>query len=359
MNNQLTPRINNLETNVVIDGGMDFWPQGDSISFPNNTGLYGSSMFKLYNLSTSVTLTHAKSTSSPTTQLASSSSITKTGAGTLAAGSLVQYDYTVEGFDALSIYKEDFSVLFWVKSSVATARSVAVRNSTVSHSFVKTYNINAANTWELKVLKFSSLESSSGITNKDSGVGAFISFPVVGGSTYQTATTNQWISGGFTLATGQDTTWLTGTTHDFFITGVMVLPGDWTAMQSNPASYRFIRAGRNWADEFDMVSRYVEILGGNPNMVLSSGLSLNTTTATGYLAYKVAKRTTPSILFSSVTSFRYNNATNNFTSTNIVAASVNLHTAAFSLTTAGIAAGNIPGTFDTLGTAYVLIDARF
>lgn len=357
MNNQLTPRINSLETNVILDGGMDFWPQGDSLTWPNNSGGHTSSMFKFYNNSTGVTVTSAKSNLVPNTQLLSSNRISKTSAGSVAAGTTVQFDYTVEGYDTLNIYKEDFSVLFWVKSSVAAARSVAVRNSTASHSYVKTYTINQVDTWELKVLKFKSLESAPGITYRDNGAGAFISFPIVTGSNYQTAFTDQWVSGSFTCATGQDTTWLTGTVHDFLITGVMVLPGDWTAMQSNPASYKYLRAGRNWADEFDMISRYVEVLQGSSSPI-GSAYTVNATTARAIVMFRTTKRAVPTITASSNVGFRYYSSENAHLSTNITATSPGQSSFICDLTHAGGATLHRSGYIEIVGSSFLLIDAR-
>jgi hypothetical protein len=357
MKNQLTPRINNLETNILLDGGMDFWPEGTSRAFINNGAGYGSSMFKFYNLNTGITITNSKDSAVPTSQLAASNTLSKTAAGTLSASTITQHDYVIEASDVLNIYKQDFSVIFWVKSSVASTRSVAIRNSTATHSFVQNYTINSANTWELKVIKYSALETCPGLIARDPGsVGVFLSFPVVNGSTAQTATLNQWISGSFTSSTGQDTTWLTGTNHNFSISGAMVLPGDWTSLQANPLAYTYLRAGKNYADEFNMISRYIEVTAAGAQ--LGGGFSNNTTVANFILLFKVLKRVAPTITYSNTTGFRYSNATNNYNATNITTTVSGTFSASIALTTSGIAAGNIPGSFDST-TGIIYIDARF
>jgi len=357
MNNQLTPRINNLETNVILDGGMDFWPEGDSRPFVNNGAGYGSSLMKFYNLNSGITITNFKDSSVPTTQLAASNTLSKTASGTLSPSTIIQHDYVIEASDVLNIYKQDFSLIFWVKSSVASSRSATIRNSTASHSFVQNYTINTANTWELKVLKYSALQTCPGTINKDAGnIGAFLSFPVVNGSSAQTATLNQWISGSFTSSTGQDSTWLTGTTHNFSISGVMILPGDWTALQANPLAYTFIRSGRNWADELNIISRYVEVFPAGAQ--LGGGFSNNTTVANFILPFKVLKRVAPTISYSNTTGFRYSNATNNYNAVNITTTVSGTTSASIAITTSGIAAGNIPGSFDST-TGIIYVDARF
>lgn len=288
MSKNLTPRINRIEPNLIIDGGMEIWPEGTSRTLTNGAGLYGSVLMKLYNLTSGISITNQRLANVPANSgLVFSNAVTKTAAGTLAAGTIIQYDYAVEGYDVNRIVNSDFSVIFFVKSTVASRRTVAVRNGTATHSFLQDYQINAANTWELKVVKFSALSTCPGTILRDNGVGMFLSFPVVNGSSAQNPTTNQWLTGSFTTTTGQDTTWLTGTTHDFSIAGLMVLPGDWTGLTAS--QYEFVRAGRNFQDELAMTQRYLKRLAHIPVTVA------NTNLFTMYLPFDIPMRTAPII----------------------------------------------------------------
>ena len=258
MGKELTPRINRLEPNLIIDGGMEYWPDGDSIAVANGSALYGSVLMKESNISSGVTVTASYQTGGPS-DLPNFSRLSKTAAGTLAAGTSVQRFYTVEGYDISKINTKEFTVIFKVRSSIASKRSVALNNGTSTHSYVTQYEINTANTWETKAVKFSAMNTCPGVTNiGTNGPGVFIVWSIINGTNRTTSTLNQWQSGTYQSGPGEDSTWLTGTNHYFDIAGVMVLPGDWTSLNTNPSAYNFVRAGKNWAEEMDMIGRYYE-----------------------------------------------------------------------------------------------------
>jgi hypothetical protein len=258
----LTPRLNRIEPNIVIDGAMEIWPEGTSRSFTSGTGGYGAVLFYNYNDTSSTTITNSQQSSVPSgTSLQFSNRMAKTVAGTLAAGTSIGWRYQVEGYDLKKLMDNDFSVIFWVKSSVASNRSLSIRNApsgfgSTTHSYVQQYSIDSANTWELKVKKFSKLSDCPGTLNRTNNIGIVLNWTAVGGTNSQTATLNQWISGSFVCGIGEDTTWLTGTNHDLSIAGVMILPGDWTALEASPSLYSYIGAGRNFQDELAMTQRY-------------------------------------------------------------------------------------------------------
>lgn len=288
---QLTPRLNRLEPNIVIDGGMEIWPEGNSRSIASGSGAYGAVLFSAFNDASSVTITNSQQASVPSgTNLSFSNQISKTVAGTLAAGTSIGWRYQIEGYDIQKLMSDEFSIIFWVKSSVAGNRSLSARNApsgfgSTTHSFVQQYTINSADTWELKVLKIPKLSDCPGALNRTNNIGIVLNWMIIGGSNLQTASLNQWVSGNFVAGIGEDTTWLTGTTHNFSIAGVMVLPGDWTALESNTAMYRFLKAGRSFADELAMSQRYFE---KSYNLSVSPG----TITGSGALQFVLAQQET-------------------------------------------------------------------
>ncbi len=296
-NKQLTPRLNRMEPNIVIDGGMEMWPEGTSRSVANNTSVYGSVLFKNINTSTGVTLTNSQQASIPSgTNIPFSNQVSKTAAGTLAAGTSARLDYGIEGYDIQRLMRDEFSVMFWVKSSVISNRSLSIRNISVTHSYVQQYAITAADTWQLVVVKFPALSSCPGTLNRTNGEGIRMSFNIVTGSTAQTSSLNQWVAGDFVSGIGEDTTWLTGTNHNFSIAGVVVLPGDWTSLAANTSAYRFMRSGRNYQEEVQKSQRYWE---GFPNGVAAGIAGYNGTggaiTASCHFVFKTEKRSSPSI----------------------------------------------------------------
>jgi len=289
---QLTPRLNRNEPNIVIDGGMEIWPEGTSRSVANNTSAYGAVLFKCANTSTGITLTTSQQASIPSgTNIPFSNQISKTAAGTLAAGTISYLSYSAEGYDINRLINDESSLVFWVKSSVASNRSVSIQNNSGSHAYVQQYNIATANVWQLVVLKLPALSTCPGTIEKTNGAGLNIIFSIVNGTTFQTSSLSSWIAGPKFSGVGEDTTWLTGTTHDFSIAGVMVLPGDFRSLSTNTSAYRFLRAGRNFQDELAMSERYYEITIFAAETSLASGSQ----TGLGAVAWRVQKRTTPTV----------------------------------------------------------------
>lgn len=280
---------------------MEIWPEGTSRSVTNNTSAYGSVLMKTANTSTGVTLTNSQQASVPSgTNLTYSNQISKTAAGTLAAGTISALQYTVEGYDVSKMFNQESSVILWVKSSVASNRSLSIQNGSASHAYVQQYTINAINTWELKVIKLPALNTCPGAIDRVNGAGATIIIPIVSGSNFQTATLNSWVAGPKFSGIGEDTTWLTGTTHDFSIAGVMLLPGDWTELTS--AKYDFIRAGRNFQDEMSMSQRYYENsweFNTSLAAAASASVTMYTTDSSNRFSetvmYKVKKRALPTV----------------------------------------------------------------
>lgn len=302
MNNNLTPRINGLENNLIIDGDHKFWPEGTSRTIANNSGAYGSVLFLVSNTDSGITITNSRQ-SSPGNGLLYSNQISKTASGTLSAGTLVRHRYVVEGYDIQPMINKEHTLIFFVKSSIATARTVTFNNGDFSHSLLKTYNINAANTWQLVTIKIPALSTCPGILDQTNGRGLNIGFTVVAGSTFQTSTTNSWTSGNFHAQSGQDSTWLTGTTHDFSIKGVMLLAGDWEGLSES--QYNYIRAGKNIQQEYAMTQRYYEksydldvVPGANTNVGVHYNTGVPSTQSLRITGkYSVPKRTTPTLIF--------------------------------------------------------------
>jgi len=304
-NQQLTPRLNRHERNLLIDAGQEIWPDGTIISIPNNTDKYTSVLMKAGNANTGITMTSTQTTGPSGTNIPFSNTMSKSAGGSVAAGTYSNFTNFIEGYNVLDIYAQEFTLLFWVKSSVVTNRSISLRNAGQTHSYVKQYAIAQAGTWELKALRFDPLNTCPGTINRTNGVGANFNFTIVAGATYQTATLNQWVTGNYVCGVGEDTTWVTGTVHDFAIAGAIVLPGDWTAIADNPLLYNFVRAGRDFEDEVSKSERFYEKAanaadtpGAQSGMFTTFFNTAAYTTSTIYnpIVFKTRKRAIPTIV---------------------------------------------------------------
>jgi hypothetical protein len=287
----------------------------------------GAVLLKAMNGDSSISISNDRSVSVPSGKnLNYSSMLSKTSSGTLTSNTLVRYEYTIEGYDLEKLMTQEWSVLFYVKSSVASKRSFAIRNATESHSLVKQYEINAANTWELKVLKLPALNSFPGTLNRTNGVGIFCTFSIVAGSNLRTSTLDVAVAGAYAAGNGEDSTWLTGTNHDFSLTGIMIIPGDWTAIQSNPAAYEFVRAGRNFQEELMMSQRYYE----EGYIKYVSALASGSQGIGGSCNYRVIKRANPTVIaYKDDSKADINAARNNNDGSTLGSVSVGANTAGF------------------------------
>jgi hypothetical protein len=181
-----------------------------------------------------------------------------------------------------------------------------------------------------------------------------ISWDIVTGSTFTTSSVNQWVTGNFSSGPGGDTTWLTGTTHDFSIAGVMLLPGNWEGL--NAAQYNFVRAGRNFEDEVAMSQRYFSDAGAG-----WVGAEETVTSFSMAFGFPVVMRTNPilSIISSNVSSRIVSGSIDR----TLTGSAINTYAAsgrgAFVLFTNS--GGNVVGRMivDRAGASVVTADARF
>jgi hypothetical protein len=115
------------------------------------------------------------------------------------------------------------TLTFYVKSSVTGAYYISLFNSAANRSFVSSYTINTADTWEKKTITITGDTSGTWLTTN--GAGIYISWSLGTGTTYQTSTLNSW-AGAFAMA-GSDQINLAATNSATWqLTGVSFVVGD-------------------------------------------------------------------------------------------------------------------------------------
>jgi hypothetical protein len=110
---------------------------------------------------------------------------------------------TIEGFNIAdlnwgSASAQAVTLSFWVSSSLTGTFSVRLGSG--SRSYVTTYTIASANTYEYKTVTIPG--DTSGTWNATNGTGVQVQFDLGSGSNRTTATTNAWQAGDFQKATG-------------------------------------------------------------------------------------------------------------------------------------------------------------
>jgi hypothetical protein len=173
------------------------------------------------------------------------------------------------------------TVSFWVKSSVTGNHSFAIQNYASSRrSYLTSYTINSANTWEYKSITIpgdTSFALSSTLTN----AGLQVRFSQGAGTQYTSSTANSWqtadyffLSGCVTPATTNGATWQ--------VTGVQLEKGSTaTAFES-----------RSYGHELGLCHRYYwqEL-----NSLFASGIAFDTVEAHVRVQYPVPMRTSPTV----------------------------------------------------------------
>jgi len=288
-----TPRLDAVETNLVIGGDFSFWQRGVS-GLATVGGAYLADRFSTQAVA-GYTVTQSQSTDVPNVaqslyQSRYSLLLTNgTGASAGSAGYVI-LNYKVEGYDYARIHGRKFRLQFWVKCSIAGVYSLSFQNGAGSRSYVTTYTVNSSNTWQKVAVDIPT--DSSGTWLFDNGIGLYIEWVMASGSNYATSSINTWQAGnvfGASTATG---TWESTTGATFRLSQVMLIPQDFTLAGASNVDVPFQRAGRTIQQELAMCQRYYEagfyqsyFPGGGTAYVGSS------------IPYAADKRATPTIAY--------------------------------------------------------------
>jgi hypothetical protein len=230
----------------------------------------------------------------------------------LGVTSLSAYSITASDFFTVRQYIEGFNTAdlaygtanaqtvtlsFWVRSSLTGTFGGVIFNSATNRTYVFSYTISAANTWEQKTITITGDTTGTWLTNN--GIGLAVDFTLASGSNF-TRSAGSWSTSGFAV-TG--TTSVVGTNGaTFYITGVQ--------LEQNTTATPFER--RLYNQELANCQRYyykaVTTSGVNASL-MSSGVAYTTVnTAQHYCAFPVSMRVSPTASVSSVT--LYNSVSN-------------------------------------------------
>jgi len=131
---------------------------------------------------------------------------------------------------------------FWVRSSLTGTFSGGFTNSGATRSYVFSYTISAANTWEQKTITVAGDTSGTWLTTN--GIGVSVRFALGAGSNF-TASAGSWVGSNSLGATGT-TQWISTSGATFYITGVQLEKG------STATSFDY----RPYGTELQLCQRY-------------------------------------------------------------------------------------------------------
>ena len=174
-------------------------------------------------------------------------------AGTATAGQYAFLAQAIEGFNVSDLAwgtssATAVSLSFWARSSLTGTFSGSIKNNTEDRSYVFSFSISAANTWEYKTITIPGCPD--GTWDKATNAGFRISWDYGSGSARR-STAGAWLSGNFSGATGSVSLSQTlNATLD--LTGVQ--------LEAGPTATPFER--RPYSVELGMAMRYFQDISG-------------------------------------------------------------------------------------------------
>jgi hypothetical protein len=187
---------------------------------------------------------------------------------------------------------QPISIGFWFYSSRTGAYPLSIRNNGGTRSYITTFQVNAANTWEWKAVTIPG--DVTGTWDTTNGLGIGVTFSIMCGSTYQTATTGAWTNGLFLGPIGALNA-ISTTPSSWIVTGLIVLPG-----LELPSAARAPFIMRPFDQEMVLCQRYLEYVGEG-----ICGFSNSASSVSLGFVYKVQKRTNPTVSLSTTTPGMY------------------------------------------------------
>ena len=195
---------------------------------------------------------------------------------------------------------KSITLAFWVKSSKTGTYCIAInKKDSTSYNIAHEYTISSADTWEKKVIHISPtagstslITSSAGAIANDNGEGLYVVFALAIGSNYH-ATNNTW-TGSSALSTSNQVNWMDSTSNNFYLTGVQLEVGEFSATTMPP--FKFETFGEN----LERCMRYyftdaIYSSGGNTGLTESYIGTSDANYKHQFIRYPVPMRAAPSI----------------------------------------------------------------
>jgi len=291
--------------NRIINGAMviDQRNAGASVSVGTATGTYTLDRWRVYH-DTAITsnITAQQSTTVPTTGYINSQILTNGTGATAAAGDVNIIQQRVEGLNIADLNfgsstAATVTLSFWVRSSLTGTFGVNLANSAQNRSYVSTYTISSANTWEQKTVTVAGDQSGTWLTT--SGIGLIASWDLGSGTSLNT-TAGAWQAGQY-FRTSACTSFIGTTGATFYITGVQLEKG------STATSFDY----RPYGTELALCQRYFQLMDmGYVYAVAPSGNQI-----TSNYTYPVAMRATSTVAVVTNPTFGSGTAVNSYQTT--------------------------------------------
>lgn len=230
---------------------------------------------------------------------------TSTASYTPAANTTALFSQPIEGFNASDFMwgtanAATVTLSFWVRSSLTGTHSGAITNGATTRSYVFSYTISSANTWEYKTIVVPG--DTSGVWTTDNTQWGTVRFNLGTGSGTFGTTSTGWQAGNIVgLTTAVQVSATNGAT--FYLTGVQLEAGSVaTPFERRPYGLELALCQRYYEKSYDQAVVPGTAGASNPLLVYSQNYSSSTLSGGAYFQYSVRKRAAGTVtVYSSVT----------------------------------------------------------
>jgi hypothetical protein len=240
--------------NRIINGAMviDQRNAGASVATSSGTFTYAVDRSKIYYTQTSkFTVQQNAGSVTPPSGFINYLGATSSSAFSVGSTDRFMLGYPIEGLNVADLGwgaagASTVTISFWVRSSLTGTFGGALGNYNGDRSYVFTYTISSANTWEYKTVTV--IGDTTGTWPKDNSGGLYLYFSIGAGSSVST-TAGSWQAGFYVSATSA--TSVVGTNGaTFYITGVQLEKG------STATSFDY----RPYGTELQLCQRYFQAM---------------------------------------------------------------------------------------------------
>ena len=289
--------------NIIINGAMNIAQRGTSIAITGSSNVYIADRFFTENFHDGA-WTFTQSSTVPDNKFKNSLKVDVTTADTSIAASQycqVQQRIEAQNLHAVENFRQPMTFSFWVRSNKTGNYSFTLQqNDNSNRQMPGQYTINAANTWEKKIITVPA--DSSGLVNDDNGIGLILTWGLAYGSNYTSgsvATNNAFKAySGSDFGAGQGVNLLDSTDNEWYLTGVQMEVGS----QATPFEHR------SFTEELTLCQRYCEILlqGEADGAYMVNSVGYTTNQLYGIVRFAVEKRISPTLVHTTGTNYYVN-----------------------------------------------------
>jgi hypothetical protein len=195
--------------------------------------------------------------------------------------------FNVADFDFGKSSAQTITLSFWVRSSITGTYALRLCNSAFNRSYIATYTISSANTFEYKTITIAGDTSGTWLT--DNGIGLNIQWDLGSGSNFN-GTAGSW-TGSDVFRTSSSTNWISTNGATFYITGVQLEVGS----SATPFERRLYNQELANCQRYYWQQNYTQ-----SNNRFGMGTAAGAVTDGFQISLPVPMRTTPSVVFSNV-----------------------------------------------------------